>query len=69
MLGEAVKRLSPELRSQHPAIPWKKIAGMRAIVTHKYDQVQLGVVWETIQQDIPALLAYIQPLLPTQPPN
>jgi uncharacterized protein with HEPN domain/predicted nucleotidyltransferase len=69
ILGEAVKRLSPELRSQHPTLPWKKIAGMRDIITHKYDQVQLGVVWETIQQDIPALLAYIQPLLPMQPPN
>nr|WP_242028537.1 HepT-like ribonuclease domain-containing protein [Pseudanabaena sp. FACHB-2040] len=67
ILGEAVKRLSPEFRAQHPTVAWKQIAGMRDILTHKYDQVQLDIVWDTLQRDIPALLKYIQPLLPTQP--
>jgi uncharacterized protein with HEPN domain len=33
-MGEAVKRLSPELRERHPSIPWKRIAGMRDKLVH-----------------------------------
>ena len=67
VIGEAVKRLSPAFRSQHPDIPWTDIAGMRDKVIHQYDRVKLDVVWNTIQQDIPELLRLITPLLPTSP--
>jgi uncharacterized protein with HEPN domain len=68
VIGEAVKRLSSDFRSQHPDIPWTDIAGMRDKVIHQYDRVKLDVVWNTIQQDIPELLRLITPLLPTSPP-
>jgi uncharacterized protein with HEPN domain len=68
VIGEAVKRLSSDFRSQHPDIPWTDIAGMRDKVVHQYDRVKLDVVWNTIQQDIPELLRLITPLLPTSPP-
>lgn len=68
VIGEAVKRLSPDFRSQHPDIPWTDIAGMRDKVIHQYDRVKLDVVWNTIQQDIPELLRLLTPLLPPPPP-
>ncbi|MBW4682525.1 MAG: DUF86 domain-containing protein [Microcoleus vaginatus WJT46-NPBG5] len=64
VLGEAVKRLSFEFRTQYPDIPWGEIAGMRDKVIHQYDKVKVDVVWHTIQNDVPALLAMIEPLLP-----
>lgn len=64
VIGEAVKRLSNEFRSQHPDIPWSDIAGMRDILTHQYDRVEFEVVWEAIQIDVPELLSMIEPLLP-----
>ena len=68
VIGEAVKRLSSDFRSQHPDIPQTDIAGMRDKVVHQYDRVRFDVVWNTIQQDIPELLRLITPLLPTSPP-
>jgi uncharacterized protein with HEPN domain len=63
VIGEATKRLSEEFRIQHPEIPWKDIAGMRDILAHQYDRVNLNTLWDAIETDIPELLALIQPLL------
>jgi uncharacterized protein with HEPN domain len=60
VLGEAVKRLSPEFRSQHPEIPWRKIAGMRDWVIHAYDNVDLDELWNTVITDVPRLLGQIR---------
>lgn len=64
VVGEAVKRLSIELRAAHPLIPWALIAGMRDKLIHAYDEVDLDEVWRTIANDIPDLLAHLEPLMP-----
>lgn len=64
IIGEATKRLSETFRLGHPEIPWKQIAGMRDVVVHNYDQVQIDKIWEVIQQDIPTLIRQIEPLVP-----
>ena len=64
VMGEAVKRLSAEFRSQHSKVPWREIAGMRDILTHHYDRVNLDTLWDVIQTDIPELLGLLEPLLP-----
>jgi uncharacterized protein with HEPN domain len=64
IIGEAVKRLSPEFRKQFSHIPWREMAGMRDILAHQYDRVNLKTLWDVIQQDIPELIRFIEPLLP-----
>lgn len=64
IIGEATKRLSSEFRAQHSEIPWKDIAGMRDILAHQYDRVNLNTLWDVIQTDVPELLALLEPLLP-----
>jgi len=62
ILGEATKRLSKEFRNRHPAIPWSEMAGMRDVLIHGYDQVDLGEVWKSSTVDIPQVLAQIRKL-------
>jgi uncharacterized protein with HEPN domain len=66
VIGEATKKLSPELRAQTPHIPWKQIAGMRDKCVHDYRQININQVWQVTQTSIPKLLQNIQLLLPTE---
>lgn len=63
IIGEATKRLSQDFRNQHPSVPWKKIAGMRDVITHEYNEVDLDEVWTVINENLPQLLKYIEPLV------
>lgn len=64
--GEATKRLSEAFRSSHPEIPWRNMAGMRDVLIHAYDHVDLEEVWKTVERDIPRLIALIEPLVPPE---
>jgi uncharacterized protein with HEPN domain len=67
IIGEATKLLSDEFRAAHPTIEWKKMARMRDVLIHRYNDIRLDVVWETCQTDIPALESYIRPLIESMP--
>ena len=66
VLGEATKRLTEAFRSNHPEIPWKQIAGMRDILIHSYDDVDLLEVWKAVDSDVPRLIALLEPLAPNE---
>lgn len=66
VLGEAVKRLSDAFRTQHLGVGWIQIAGMRNILIHEYDHVDLDEVWQTVTVDVPHLIALLEPLAPRE---
>jgi uncharacterized protein with HEPN domain len=67
IIGEATKKLSPELRSAHPGIPWRRISGMRDVLIHDYMGVDLNAVWEVTQKDIRELKETVEKILRAAP--
>ena len=65
VIGEATKRISAEFRAQHPTVPWRNMAGMRDVMSHQYDKVNLDTVWFTAKSSIPQLITALEPLLPS----
>ena len=63
VVGEAVKNLSERLKTHHSAIPWKRIAGMRDKMIHEYFGVNLQLVWDAIEQEVPRLQQKIAAIL------
>jgi uncharacterized protein with HEPN domain len=63
IIGEATKNIPVPIREQYPAIPWKGFAGMRDKLIHAYFGVNLEVVWDTVQQDLPQLRPVIEQIL------
>jgi uncharacterized protein with HEPN domain len=64
VIGEAVKRLSPEFRAAHPEVPWRLIAGARDKLIHFYEGVDLEEVWKMVTSDLSGLIRLIEPLAP-----
>lgn len=63
IIGEAFRGIPPELEASHPEIPWDDVRGMRNIVIHEYFQVNLSIIWQTIQEDLVLLEASLRQLI------
>ena len=55
VIGEAVKNLSDDLKSQFPATDWKSVTGFRDTLIHGYFGVDLEILWDIIEHKIPVL--------------
>ena len=63
IIGEAARRLPEEIRSLALHIPWHKMIGMRNILVHGYFAIDLDVVWDAVQRDVPLLKPAVEALL------
>ena len=55
IVGEAVTKLSPELKDRYSHVPWAEISGMRNRLIHGYMSVNMAIVWDTVAQLVPDL--------------
>ena len=66
IVGEAASRVSAETRDRNPDIPWREIVGMRNRLVHAYFEIDLRLVWDTVNADLPALVSQLEPLVPPE---
>ena len=57
IIGEVTKNLSNDLKSKYPNVPWKKMAGLRDVIIHDYQELNREMIFKIASQDIPKLLA------------
>lgn len=51
---------------KHPEIPWARLKGMRNRMIHGYDDIDMDIVWDRIEQHIPRLISQIERLVPPE---
>lgn len=59
IVGEAAKQVTETTRALYPTVPWSAAARMRDRLVHHYFDVDLDVLWSTVTEDLPALLASV----------
>lgn len=63
MLGEACARIPVAVREAHPDIPWADIRGMRNVLVHEYEVIDLRTIWTTVEHDLPGLVGKLRAIL------
>lgn len=62
-IGENITQIESSFLKEHSEINWNEIKGMRNIIVHDYDGVNLRIVWDTIKFDLPILKEKLKKLL------
>jgi uncharacterized protein with HEPN domain len=60
IVGEASAKVSSATQKKYPWIPWRQVIGMRNRLIHGYDSVDLDVLWDTIEVDLPPLISALE---------
>lgn len=63
ILGEATKNITTDLRDSRPDIPWRKMAGLRDVLIHDYLGIDVYIVWNVVQDELPELKVKIESLI------
>jgi uncharacterized protein with HEPN domain len=66
IIGEAARSITEQKRNAHQELPWRNMIGMRNRLVHHYFGIELTIVWDTIQKDIPLLITGLEPLIPPE---
>ena len=59
-IGELAKCLSDAFVETNPQITWKQVRGMRNWFAHQYLDMDRGVIWEVVKENIPSLKAFCE---------
>ncbi|MBW1729125.1 MAG: DUF86 domain-containing protein [Deltaproteobacteria bacterium] len=63
IVGEAATKVTEKCRKDTPQIPWKNIIGMRNRLIHAYFDINLDILWKTVVEDLPPLIAELKKII------
>lgn len=63
ILGEAANRLSDDLKTKHPDVPWRVATALRNAMIHDYVKIKYSELWDTAKNDIPVLYSQLKDIL------
>ncbi len=63
VIGEASRNVPVAIQSKYRNIPWRLMGNMRNVMAHEYFQVNLKIIWNTIQDSFPTLVLQLQELV------
>lgn len=63
IMGEAAGRLSESFRQSHPTLPWREMTAMRNRLIHAYFDINLDIVWQTVTEELPPLVAKLEAIV------
>jgi len=66
IIGEAASKVSDTCRAEYDNIPWRDIIGMRNRLSHGYYDLNLDIVWETVQSDLPNIINSLNQIIPPE---
>ena len=67
IIGEATKHISEQTRKINTKIPWKQMAGVRDRLIHHYFGVNIDIVWQIAEFELPSVLSMLERMLPDDP--
>ncbi|MGL5082965.1 MAG: HepT-like ribonuclease domain-containing protein [Microcoleaceae cyanobacterium] len=63
IIGEAANNISMDCQLRYPHVPWKDMIGMRNRLVHAYFGMNYDIVWQTVTESLPLLLAEIEAII------
>jgi len=63
IIGEASGRVSNETQKKYSQLPWQAMKGTRNRVIHEYDSIELDIIWDITQQDLPLLVSELEKII------
>jgi uncharacterized protein with HEPN domain len=63
IIGEASSRVSEVSQKKYPDLPWREMKGMRNLLIHEYDVIDIDEVWNTVKNELPKLIKQIEKII------
>ena len=69
IISEASRHIPPALKSRHPEIDWRGIAGIGNVIRHAYDRIDAGKIWSVVEVYLGSLKTAIVAMRAASPPT